>query len=141
MQAPCDSVSLKPFWSISSPLLPQGVSYLFLPSFYWLAGVHLCFPLKGQLITGRGYHKSRLTKVSLGLSNITLNKHGPLTVRVHHTADFVHFCFWSMFGIFPFIFVLVNIYSLHFSRQKSTFSQSQSANLSPLPLFSTPLLA
>lgn len=78
--------------------LPQGVSYLILPSLYWSADVHLCFPLKGQLIKGEGHHKSRLKQVSLGLNNITLDKHGPLTVR----SNTPHCRFWAL----PF---LVNI--------------------------------
>lgn len=45
------------------------------PHYYWLAGIHLCFPLKGQLITGQEHHKSRLVQVSLGLHIITLDKH------------------------------------------------------------------
>lgn len=116
--APCDSVSFKPFWSISSPPTPhpppptpEGVSYLFPPSFYRLAGVHLCFPLKGQLITGKGYHKSRLTKVSLGLSNITLNKHGPLTVR--WSTPYCGFCPLLLLVIVQYVSLqlhFVNIY-------------------------------
>lgn len=81
---PCSQLAAPPGCQLPAPTPPPH---------YWLAGIHLCFPLKGQLITGKEHHKSRPAQVSLGLHIITLDKDE--SAQVHPTTPLQILAFFS----------------------------------------------